>query len=224
MENDTIDTNEKFSKKLDKYLSKQFGKESSVLKTFSFDNQQIQIIKFASTKKRDYQILATKGLSSFKMNVPQKAAKLKLDRAELVIRVPKDWNFTENNSEISTNKNWQVNALQESALLPLQENSWLHWSKIMPNGNFQPYSQNTKLCGSILIKPIFLKRGAEFCKLSKTDDINFYELLPLYKEEIEFYEKNNAEKLLTKLGGYIVLPPDENRMNICADDEDAATE
>ena len=40
------------------------------------------------------------------------------------------------------------------------------------------------------------KEGSEICKLSNGEVVNFYQLIPLYREEMDFKCKNDAESLL----------------------------
>ena len=202
-------TNEKNAKKFDKYIAKNFGKDYSVHQEFELNGHKIEILKFPPEKKRPYQVFVTRGLGELKMNVPEKLAEYKLERAELVIRLKEDWNMEEN---------WPLQLLQNTASLSFSQNSYLHWGTTIANDNFTPYGNNTNFCGLILVKPIFLARGKEFFSLSKTEDINFYEIIPLYREEIEFKNEHNPNELLTMLGGFIVNPIDEKRQNVCLED------
>ena len=203
---------------LQKYLSHNFGKNLIIQNEFDFDGQKIQILKSLPTKKNPYQILVTKGASTRKMNVPEQLAQYKLERAEFIIRLPENWEIDETKSLTEKGNNWPIKLLQNVSTIAFRENGYLCWGKTISNENFAPYASNTNFCGFILVKPIFLRHGLEFCKISKTEDINFYEIIPLYKEEIEFKLENSAEKLLTKLGGFVVLPVNPTRENVCIDD------
>lgn len=51
----------------------------------------VDICVVPPSKERDYYTLVTMGMGAHRMNVPAELAEYKLERAELVIALPKDW-------------------------------------------------------------------------------------------------------------------------------------
>ena len=67
----------------------------------------------------------------------------------------------------------------------------------MPNG--EPFAENTRFSGVILINPETMKKGADVCRLPNGEEVNFYQIIPLYEEEMNFKVAHNAEALLEKM-------------------------
>ena len=51
----------------------------------------------------------------------------------------------------------------------------------------------------MLINPENVKKGADVCQLPNGEDVNFYQVIPLYEEEMNFKVTHNAETLLSKM-------------------------
>ena len=72
----------------------------------------------------------------------------------------------------------------------------------------------TKLSSSILIDSIDNNGNSIDFSLPTKGKINFYQVLPLYKEELEYKMKYGTAKLLEKLSNASVVV-DINRKNYC---------
>ena len=44
-----------------------------------------------------------------------------------------------------------------------------------------------------------MKKGADVCRLPNGEEVNFYQVIPLYEEEMNFKIAHNAEALLEKM-------------------------
>ena len=62
--------------------------------------------------------------------------------------------------------------------------------------NQRPFAEDTKLCGAILGEPQNIRKEGFFCHLPGGEEINFYQVIPLYREELEYKLEHNAEALL----------------------------
>ena len=130
------------------------------------------------------------------MNVPKELAEYKLERAEIVVYLPADWNISDHEEK----NYWPLRWLKILARLPLEEDSWLGWGHSVPNG--KPFAENTQLSSVLLINP------------ENGEEVNFYQMIPLYEEEVNFKIQNGAETLLGKMGE-ISAVVDIHRLNVC---------
>ena len=68
--------------------------------------------------------------------------------------------------------------------------------------------RQTILCGAILGEPQNIRKEGFFCHLPGGEEINFYQVIPLHREELEYKLEHNAEALLEKLAeaDFVVHP------------------
>ena len=59
-----------------------------------------------------------------------------------------------------------------------------------------PFAENTRFNGIMLVNPGAFPQKASVCPLSGGDEVNFYQLLPLYQEEMDFKLSHSAGELL----------------------------
>ena len=51
--------------------------------------------------------------------------------------------------------------------------------------NREPFADNTKLCTATLIGPQGTEDGSEVCTLPGGEEVNFYQVIPLYEDELD---------------------------------------
>ena len=51
------------------------------------------------------------------------------------------------------------------------------------NDNKENFAENTKLCAAILTGPQSTEEGGEVCTLPGGEEVNFYQVIPLYEDE-----------------------------------------
>lgn len=178
---------------LEAHIDKYFGKSKNVFHEIASPDIHVDIYIIEPTRKRNYYTLITSGMGAHRMNVPQELAEYKLERAELVIYLPADWNVYDH----SEKNYWPLRWLKILARLPIGEDSWLGWGHTVPNG--EPFAENTRFSGVMLINPENVKKGADVCQLPNGEEVNFYQVIPLYEEEMNFKVTHNAETLLGKM-------------------------
>lgn len=91
---------------------------------------------------------------------------------------------------------WPIRWLKILARLPINEDSWLGWGHTIANPDGSPFAENTRFNGIILVNPGAFPQEASVCPLSDGDEVNFYQLLPLYQEEMDFKLSHSAGELL----------------------------
>lgn len=180
-------------KKVEEHIEKYFGEIDSYYHESDTDDIQLNIYVIPPTLERRYMTLVTAGLGAHKMNVPESIAHKKLDRCELLITLPAGWNIQGEELE----DYWPLHLLKLLSRLPIQENNWLGWGHTVDYGT--SFAENTDFCSVMLVAPAGDDNKCT-CKLSEDDDVNFYQIIPLYKSELEFKNTYGASALLFELG------------------------
>ena len=194
---------------LNAHLEKFFGHSDHVFHEIVSPDIHVDIYIIEPTAERNYYTLVTLGLGAHWMNVPYELAEYKLERAELLIYLPADWDIQGDDEKYY----WPLRWLKILARLPLEQDTWLGWGHTVPNGG--PFAENTLLSGVLLINPEDVEDGAAVCQLPNGEEVNFYQVIPLYEEEMNFKIAKGAEALLGKMGGVNAVV-DINRANVCA--------
>jgi hypothetical protein len=146
------------------------------------------------------------------MNIPRELEGL--DRAELLICLPADWDLEDLKDE---NWYWPLRWLKILARLPLEEDSWLGWGHTVSNG--EPFAENTLFTDMLLLNPGLFDQAASACRLPGGEEVNFYQMVPLYAEEAAFKRSNNAEELLQLFDNKELEYVRLDRQNVCEDDD-----
>lgn len=126
--------------------------------------------------------------------------------------LPADWNLHSSDER----DYWPIRYLKILARLPLQCNTWLGYSHtVHANEDMAPLADNTQLNSFVLLNGRN-RQGEELdLQLSSGKKINFYQLFPLYQEELEYDFNHSLEDLLDLFieDFDIISPIDINRKN-----------
>ena len=127
------------------------------------------------------------------MNIPKELKDYELSRAELILYLPPTWDINSNKEE----DYWPIRYLKTLARLPLQSNSWLGTGHtISSDKKNSPFASNTKFCSILLLNATNLKDEELELTLKTRKTINFYQLFPLYLEEMQYKFDFGTTKLL----------------------------
>ncbi|MFT3994171.1 MAG: DUF2185 domain-containing protein [Dysgonomonas sp.] len=198
---------------IDQHIFKYFGEYESVLHEIVSPDIHVDICISQPTPDRDYYTLTTMGMGAHRMNVPLQFNEHKWERAELLIKLPADWEI-ENKEECWY---WPLRWLKIMARLPIEHDTWLGHAHTVPNG--EPFADNTKLCTILLDYPYLEGKEAMKCELPDGEVVNFYQMLPLYEEEAQFKIDNGYDALVDLFDDDFSDILDINRKNYCAKDE-----
>lgn len=135
-------------------------------------------------------------MGAHRMNVPEELAEYKLERAELAIALPSDWKLDEESLK-DERWCWPIGLLKVLARLPIALDTWLGWGHTMDKES--SFAENTDLCASILISPQGVEEGNETCTLPNGEVVNFYQVIPLYRDEMEYKLENDVDALFEKM-------------------------
>ena len=76
-----------------------------------------------------------------------------------------------------------------------------------------PFAENTALCGALLVGPQdIVWNGGEVCTLPGGEEVNFYQVIPLYQEELEYKLEHDADTLIEQMAevSFVVHPDRPN--------------
>lgn len=193
---------------IEEHIKEYFGDFPTIFHELVSPDIHCDIYIVPPTEKRNYYTLITVGMGAHLMDIPKELDAEELGRAELLICLPADWKVGENAEEWF----WPISLLKGLSRLPINCETWLGWGHTVDNGN--TFAENTELCGSLLIYPEDVEKGADRCVLPSGETVNFFEVIPIYREEMMFKRDNDTHALLENMGGisHIVCP---NRENAC---------
>ncbi len=187
---------------IEKHISKYYGKIENVYHEIFSPDIHIDICIVPPTKEKDYYTLVTMGMGAYKMSVPLELKDENLERAELAISLPPNWKIGQSD-EIWY---WPIRLLKRLARLSIETNSWIGWGHSIDNQ--EVFAENTNLCASLIVEPQGVDGEAEICVLPNGDKVNFYHVIPLYREEVDYKKENNCEQLLAQMAdiSFVVDP------------------
>ena len=105
----------------------------------------------------------------------------KLERAELAIALPADWKLDQESMK-DEKWYWPIRLLKVLARLPIVSDTWLGFGHTMDNE--EDFAKGTDLCAAILIGPQGTEDDSEVRTLPGGEEVNFYQVIPLYRDEL----------------------------------------
>lgn len=196
---------EKEISQIEKHIEEKFGEVTKVFHEIVSDDIHLDILIIPPNEQTDFYKLFTVGMGAKRMNVPKKHEVYQLERAEIGLFLPSDFNI----DTISEDCFWPAQLLKQVARMPFEQNSWIahgHTVEIQidtVNGNEFQGCTLLSLNGGI----------PEFHINSKF--IHLYLIVPLYKDEINYLLNNNVDDLLDKFDENGITPVvDINRKSV----------
>ena len=193
-------------KAIENHIQQYFGQFENVFHELSSPDIHVDVCVVPPSEERDYYTLVTMGMGAHRMNVPEELAEYKLERAELAIALPTHWKLDA--ESIKDEKwYWPIGLLKVLARLPIANDTWLGFGHTMDHE--ENFAENTKLCAAMLTAPQGTDDGSEVCILPSGEEVNFYQVIPLYRDELEYKLARGADALLDKMEGIsFVVEPD----------------
>ncbi len=209
-ENLLLYTKEELSQ-YEKYIEEQFGSYDQVIHEIVSPDIHLDIIIVPPTKENKYYKLVTMGMGAYKMQVPQELKQYELERTELVLYLPPTWNIKSNREE----DYWPIRQLKTIARVPIQYNTWIGYGHTISNEQESTtYASNTNFCSMLLLNAINKNYQTLDFRMKEKGKINFYQLFPLYKEELEYKQKKELNSLLNLFSDDDIMPiVNNNRTN-----------
>ena len=208
---------------IEQHIKNTFGEFENVFHELVSPDIHVDICVVPPSDERDYYTLVTMGMGAHRMNVPEELAEYKLERAELAIALPPDWKLDKESLK-DERWYWPIGLLKVLARLPISNDTWLGFGHTMDKQS--PFAEDTELCAALLVGPQdVVWNGGEVCTLPSSEEVNFYQVIPLYRNEMEYKMEHDADALLKKMAGisFVVNPTRQNaitRGTLGGDDED----
>ena len=200
--------------KVSKYIDRQFGESDIVGHEMVSPDIHCDIVIVPPTEEQPYYKLVTMGAGAYKMTLPKEMKSNVCERAEYVVFLPKDWNLESDKEE----DYWPIRMLKTVARLPIRTDSWLcrtHTVQLSDEGS--PVAENTQFNSCVLL-PSMGKEGQEVKPLKLSlfgKRVAFYQLYPLYPEELEFKLNHSFEGLVNRMDVESHIIIDIHRKNYC---------
>ncbi len=182
--------NEQQLAEMESVIAARFGAFEKVFHEIESQDIHVDIAVIPPTEDKPYYTLVTMGLSAYKMHTPHDLDGQNLEYAEIFVRLPADWQVGEEDE----NWYWPIRTLKMLAHLPFDNRTWLGWGHtIQCSEDLEPVSENCKFVCMILKHPNGNERATATLESGKI--INFYEMIPIYLEEMKYKFKIGAEYL-----------------------------
>ncbi len=177
---------------VEEHVEEFIGPVETVFHELLSDLIHLDVLFIPADEDRPYHALVTSGVSDLPMTVP--AGMDDFSRVELMMALPPDWPLDENEMKKEENY-WPIRWLKQIGRLPHDYNTWIGYGHTIPNGDPAEKIENTNFVGFMLtpaywLPPEFLQKES-----SNGDIISFFNLLPLYQDEMDFKLKKGAEEL-----------------------------
>lgn len=196
---------------IEKHIEHYYGNFEFVFHEKVSPDIHVDICLIPPSEECNWYTLVTMGMGAHLMNVPNQLKEEQLERAELVICLPEYWKLDKEHLK-DEKWYWPIRLLKELARFPGENNTWLGWGHTVSYDG--PLSYTTELCASILINPPCGNVGGNTCTLPDGEEVNFYQVIPLYRDELEYKLKNGTQKLLDKMNDNILLLVNPHRLNV----------
>lgn len=212
---DTLYPTETYSEEemnaFESHISRYFGETDHVFHELVSPYIHVDIYIVEPTPERNFYTLITGGMGAHRMNTPEELADYEIDRAELLVTLPPDWNIRGEDE----NDYWPLRWLKTLARLPITEDTWLGYGHTIATGeNDETVSENAPFQGIMLVTPQDVPAEAETCRLPGGKVVHFYQLIPLFREEMEFKLEHSADELIDLMSNvnHVI---DIHRANVC---------
>lgn len=191
------------------------GRETGVLHEIMSDFVHIDIHIMKPTAQEPFYVVYTTGMSDLPMTLPPQV-KEDISRAELYLLLPGGWKLDELGADPSPADYWPIGLLRFLARFPHEYKTWLAYGHTVPNGpDYEPFDDSVGFGGVALgwgdgpLSRFTARDGQE---------VLLYDVIPCYKEEIEYKLKYGMDKLDELLRGHGALGAlDAKRPNLCPD-------
>ncbi len=204
-------------KQFENYIEDNFGKFMVYHELYSPDIH-VDILVIPPTEDCYYYKLITEGVGAYKMNVPDVLPKGEYERTELVAYIPADCDM----KDIPKKHGWVISQLKMIGRLAIEDNSWIgigHTISHSEDGNI-PLDPKVKFVSNLLVPAMNIDRKELDLKLGTKEKINFYQLVPLYKEEYLFQKENGLPALMNLfMDNQLDLVINEDRKNCCEEEK-----
>jgi len=162
---------------VEKHIRKKIGKYDQIFHGVRDDVLHLDICVIKPNKKRNYYTLVTLGMGAYKMNVQSETAKM-LNRIELMMMLPPTWDITSDKPEWR----WPLTLMADLSAYPMEHDTWFECNHTV---KFESNFGNTNFSSAFIGLPFPYGQKSGDCAFNYYEGVMFYQVLPLYKEELE---------------------------------------
>lgn len=184
------------------FIKEQFGEYDLVFHEIYSPDIHLDVILVPPTEKSNYYKLVTMGMGAYAMHVPDELKAEQLEHAELVFYLPPTWNIKSDREE----DYWPIAKMKAVARVPVQYDTWLGYGHTFSDEKKTPFAGNTDLCGLMLLQGTNNAFDPLELNLGEKGKINFYQLFPLYKEELDYKLAYGVDALLELFSDEDIMP------------------
>lgn len=190
------------------FFENEFG-DYEIIKGEKFDDIDVDFILSKPREDRPYFVVSTLGMGALYMDkMPKELRDNGYGRFEILCYLPQDWDIY---SEEEVYK-WPFTWLNTLAKFPLRDNIWLGYSHTVPSDSY--FASNTKQECILLAKPECFDEDYSFI-LDDEKSVYFLQMIPIYKEEMDYKLEKGAAELFNIFGRFIPYVIDPSRKNYC---------
>ena len=179
------------------FLSSRYGKFDRIFHEIVSPDIHLDVIVIHPTKEHPFYKLITMGMGAYRMQVPGELREYELERAELVTYLPADW-------QVYSDKEWDywpIRWMKILARYPLEAETWLGLGHtVSTSAEDDAVAENAGFTGFLLLNALGLDREPLDFRLPSGERVNFYQMLPLYPEEVCFKLEHGIEALMERFG------------------------
>lgn len=176
---------------IDRHIDAYFGKCENVLHEIISTDIHLDIFVIEPTEERNHYTLITCGMGARKMHVPRSSRKLA--RAELVLMLPPDWDIRSADPKWY----WPIYMLKILARLPFMTKSWLGMGHTV---QLPDDIRESSPFGGVFLAPIPIDdEGCAECTLPGGRNVMFYQVIPIYDDEMEYKLKHDGLALVNRM-------------------------
>ena len=195
------------------HLESFLGKSSGVFHELVSDLVHIDVLLFPPSAAYPFRTIATSGMSDLPMSAPEGYEDMAY--AEVFMHLPADWPLDEQ-SFSDERYYWPIRWLKTIARFPHDYRTFISSGHTIPNGEHaDPLGPGTELGCLMLAPPLTLPEEVATLEVSPEKTIHFFNLFPLYREEMKLKLDRGTEALVKLLeGADIVDVVDPSRVNV----------
>jgi hypothetical protein len=179
---------------IEAHLAKHVGPMHSVFHELISDLVHLDVLWVHATRERPFHLLVTSGMGDLPMTVPEGFEDSR--HAEVFMALPADWKVGED----AEDHYWPIRWLKQIGRLPHEYQTWIGDGHTIPNGDPPEPIANTKFVG--VMATATYPFPDEFFRLTTRDGatISFYQLVPLYAEEMDLKLEKGSGELESRFG------------------------
>ena len=177
----------------EKYIEETFGDFDVVYQDMEGTDINVDIIVVPPDEQENYYKLITMGAGAYEMDIPEEIQHYELSRAEYIIYLPPQWELDYESEEAY----WPIRMLKDVARLPINGQTWLaDGHTVYHSDDKEPFANNTNLNSVVLLRRCDYDFTPLHFRFSNGEKINFYQLFPLYQEELDYKWDNGLEAMM----------------------------